>query len=89
MSEEPLDSLLEFPCEFPIKAFGEGDDFAALIAALVGAHVPGLDPARVRVARSRSGRWLAVTVTVTAQSRAQLDAIYRDLSAHARVKMAL
>lgn len=89
MSEAPSDSLLEFPCDFPIKAFGEGDDFEALIVGLVRTHAPDLDPARVRVAASRTGRYVAVTVVVPAHSRAQLDAIYRDLSGHARVKMAL
>ena len=38
---------------------------------------------------SNGGQYLAVTVTFTAQSRAQLDTIYRELGQHERVVMVL
>ena len=84
------ESLLEFPCKFPIKAMGEADeDFDSLVVSLVRRHSPGLTEGAVRTRLSRNGRYMSVTVTVEAHSRAQLDAIYMDLSGDERVLMAL
>ena len=83
-------SLFEFPCSFPLKAIGRaGDDFEALVVSIVRRHVPGLDGGAVTSRPSRAGKYLAVTVTFTAASQAQLDALYRELSAHERVMMVL
>jgi len=43
----------------------------------------------VRSRASRDGNFLALTITFQAKSRAQLDAIYSDLSAHDDIIMAL
>jgi putative lipoic acid-binding regulatory protein len=83
-------SLFEFPCSFPLKAIGRaGDDFEALVVAIVRRHVPAWDACAVTSRPSRAGKYLAVTVTFTAESQAQLDALYRELSAHERVVMVL
>ena len=87
MSDE---SLLEFPCEFPIKMMGkDSPEFRATARALVEIHTGPLEDDRVQSALSRNGRFVSVTVTVNAQSRQQLDDIYRDVSAHPSVLMAL
>jgi hypothetical protein len=84
------ESLLEFPCNFPIKVMGHRSaDFHLLVADIVGRHVPDLDVGRLRYRDSRNGRYRSVTVVIQASSRAQLDAIYQDLSRHERVVMAL
>ena len=84
------ESPLQFPCAFPIKVMGVGDPgFQALIVELVRQHAPDLDEARVRVRDSRAGRYQSVTVTVNARDRAQLDAIYQDLSGNPHVKLVL
>lgn len=84
------DTLLTFPCDFPIKVVGRGDaDFDALVIAIVQRHAPDLDLARVLGRNSRHGNWRAVTLVVRATSQAQLDALYGELSAHERVTMAL
>lgn len=89
MSDTPP-SLLEFPCDFPIKVMGlTSPDFRVLVIELVRRHAPDLDESRVRVQESRGGRYLAVTLNIRATSKAQLDAIYRELSRHERVVMAL
>lgn len=82
------ESLIEFPCEFPVKAFGrDADGFAERVIELVRRHAPA---ARIDTARpSRSGRYVAVTVRVRATSREQLDAIYGDLAADECVLNAL
>jgi putative lipoic acid-binding regulatory protein len=87
--QEP-ESALAFPCLFPVKAMGSNvEEFGAHVRAIIGRHVVAADVASVSERESRGGRYLAVTVTVRARSRAQLDAIYRDLSADPRIAFAL
>ncbi len=84
------ESPLQFPCEFPIKIMGAGTPgFRGLVMDLVRRHAADLDEGRVRVRDSRTGRYQSVTVVVNAQSRAQLDAIYRELSGHPDIAMVL
>lgn len=88
--ESQPETLIEFPCEFPIKAFGkQADDFEGQIFALVKAHVPELERSDLTARPSTGGKYVAVTAHITAQSQAQLDAIYHDLTDSASVLMAL
>lgn len=87
MSEE---TLLEFPCEFPIKIMGrESAEFRQRARALVEKHTGELQDESVNYAVSRNGSFVSVTITVPAQSQDQLDAIYRDVSGDDAVLMAL
>ena len=84
------ESPLRFPCDFPIKVMGMGDSgFRELVMDLVRRRAPDLDETRVRVQNSRAGRYQSVTVVVNARARAQLDAIYQDLSEHPQIKLVL
>lgn len=84
------DTLLEFPCEFPIKVMGETrDGFAEAVVAVVACHAPGFDATRVEMRPSSTGKYLSLTCTVTATSKAQLDDLYRALTAHPMVKVVL
>lgn len=84
------ETLLEFPCDFPIKVMGAArDDFAQAVVAVVRAHAPDFDAATVELRASGKGNYLAVTCTVRATSREQLDDLYRDLSSHPYVKIVL
>ncbi len=85
----PEQSPLRFPCEFPIKVMGEPPEFVELVRELIDRHLETPDDYQLSVRESRNARYLSVTVTITATSRAQLDAIYRELSGHERVLMAL
>ncbi len=79
---EKKPSLLEFPCDFPIKVFGYSQEgLATLVLSLVRNHVPGLAEDAVSSRLSGGGKYIAVTVNVIAQSQAQLDAIYQELTA--------
>lgn len=83
-------SALQFPCRFPIKVMGYwAEDFDALVTQIVRRHVHDLGEGAVSSRESRGGRYLAVTVTIEAKSRDQLDAIYRDLTSETRVVMVL
>ncbi|WP_341676619.1 DUF493 domain-containing protein [Niveibacterium sp. SC-1] len=82
--------LLEFPTDFPLKIMGEAQDgFAQAIAIVVCHHAPDFDPATMEMRASSNGKYLSLTCTVRATSRAQLDDLYRDLTSHPMVKVVL
>ena len=84
------ETLFEFPCHFPIKVMGRADcGLDAVVIEIVSRHAPGVDTTAISIRPSRGGKWIAVTLTFEAQSKPQLDAIYRDLSAHELVVWAL
>ena len=89
MSDSAAD-IFQFPCAFPVKAFGRNsDDFEALVIAIVRRHAPDLADHAVSRRLSANGKYRSVTATFTAHSRAQLDALYSELSAHEQVLMLL
>ena len=84
------DSILKFPCVFPIKMMGRDSvEFRKTARMLVEQHAGPVDDAAIRSARSRKGNFVSITITVVAQSQEQLDNIYRELTAHEDVLMAL
>jgi putative lipoic acid-binding regulatory protein len=84
------EGLLRFPAEFPVKVMGrDSEAFRTLTLAIVERHAGPLAPERITERRSRAGRFLALTYTIRAESRAQLDAIYQDLTASGLVLVAL
>ncbi|HXE21725.1 MAG TPA: DUF493 family protein [Rhodoferax sp.] len=84
------DSLIEYPSAFPIKIMGaKADGFVHAMTRIVEQFDPSFDAATVELRDSRAGNYLGITVTVTATSREQLDALYRALSTHPMVKMVL
>ncbi len=86
---EPASALV-FPTDFPIKIMGLNQlEFEPQMVAIVRAHAPDLDDTLVEVRQSRAGKYLSLTVTVRARSRAQLDAIYLELTSHPLVKVVL
>lgn len=87
MTEE---SIIEFPCDFPIKMMGrDTPEFRATARRLVENHVGPIADKAVQANLSGKGNFVSVTVTVTATSQQQLDDIYRDVSGHDDVLMAL
>lgn len=82
--------LIEFPSRFPIKAMGPNNaQFVASITSLAGEHDPTFDAASVQVRDSTAGKYVSVTVVVTATSREQLDNLYRAIQANPQVKFVL
>ena len=89
MNEEK-ETLLEFPCQFPVKAMGVNkDEFVAHVLNLLAPHCPTLDESHIKTRPSSSGKYVSVTITVTATSQLHLDAIYYSLTDSERVLMAL
>ena len=88
--DQEQESLLTFPCDFPIKAMGKaGCDLDMVVVEIVRRHAPDLHEGAIRSRTSTKGNYVSVTVTVRATSRAQLDAIYQDLVDCEAVLMAL
>ncbi|MDA8256050.1 MAG: DUF493 domain-containing protein [Betaproteobacteria bacterium] len=84
------DTLLEFPCDFPLKIMGASDaGFAQAVAAVVLRHAPDFDVATMEMRPSRAGNYLSLTCTVRAVSQVQLDALYLELTSHPMVKVVL
>ncbi|MGB3835632.1 DUF493 family protein [Castellaniella sp.] len=86
----PEDSLIRYPCDFPIKVMGRAQDtFLPAMSALVQGFIPDFDPATIEVRPSRSGNYLGLTLLVRVQSRQQLDDLYRALHGHDLVSVVL
>lgn len=89
MSEND-DTLLTFPADFPIKIMGEKrEGFAHAMIELVQRHAPDFRADTLEMRASSSGKYLSLTCTIRATSKAQLDALYREITAHPWVNMAL
>jgi putative lipoic acid-binding regulatory protein len=84
------DSLIEYPSQFPIKVMGEQvDGFVHAMTAIAAQFDPTFDASTVELRPSKGGKYLGITLNITATSREQLDELYRTLSTHPMVKMAL
>jgi putative lipoic acid-binding regulatory protein len=83
-------TLLSYPTDFPIKVMGRKEArFAHTVVSIVRRHAPDFDAATMELRPSRQGNYLSVTCTIRAQSREQLDALYKDLCDHPSVVMVL
>jgi len=86
----PDQSLIEYPSRFPVKVMGANvDGFVHAVTEIARRFDPGFDAATVEMRPSSGGKYLGVTVTITATSREQLDELYRTLSTHPLVKVVL
>ena len=86
----PTESLIEYPCLFPIKVMGaQADGFVAAMVSIARQFDPAFDEARVELRPSKAGNYLGITLPINAISREQLDELYRTLSTHPMVKMVL
>jgi len=89
-SDPRRDSLIDYPCAFPIKVMGRKvDGFVHTLTEIALRHDAGFDAATIELRDSKAGNYLGVTLTVQAVSRDQLDALYRELTSHPLVKVVL
>jgi putative lipoic acid-binding regulatory protein len=87
VSEVP-ESLLKFPTDVPVKVFGRNDKkFRAAAVRVARAHYG--DAHTVVEHLSKKGNYLSLTITVHAESRAQIDAMYSDLVASDEIIMVI
>jgi putative lipoic acid-binding regulatory protein len=75
-------TLLEFPCEFPIKVMGRtGIGLHERVTEIIRRHASQLNNQAITSRLSRYGNYVSITAVVPATSQRQLDDIYRELSA--------
>lgn len=87
---KPTESLLTFPSDFTIKVFGLAtDEFEATVFGIIHKHVSNLSDRAIHSRLSENGKYKSLSITVHAESKEQLDQIYRELSSNPQVLMAL
>jgi putative lipoic acid-binding regulatory protein len=90
-SDRPrADTLIEYPCRFPIKVMGaKVEGFVHAVTTVARAFDPDFDATSIELRESKGGNYLGITITINATSREQLDEVYRTLSTHPMVKVVL
>ena len=84
------ETLLEFPCRFPIKVMGrDTPEFRPDVLDIITEHAGEISADDVRMQPSSKGSFVSLTVTITAESRQQLDEVYLELQADEQVMMVL
>ena len=84
----PERSLIEYPCDFPIKVMGAHvEGFAVAIAHVARQFDPAFEASTMEHRPSKGGNYLGLTITVRVTSREQLDELYRTLTSHPMVRM--
>lgn len=90
LDDSRKESLIDYPCLFPIKVMGaKVDGFVQAVTHVAEQFDPSFDASTIELRPSKAGNYLGVTLTVTATSREQLDELYRTLSSHPMVKVVL
>ena len=86
----PEQSLIEYPCYFPIKVMGAHvEGLVAAIAHVARQFDPSFDPETIEQRPSKGGNYLGLTISVYVTNRETLDELYRTLSSHPMVKVVL
>ena len=89
-TEIPQETLIEFPCDFPIKVMGETHvDFSKEIIQAIQSLITNFDASQIEMRGSSGGKYISLTCTVYVTSKPQLDDVYRALTAHPMVKFVL
>jgi uncharacterized protein len=81
---------LEFPTDYPLKVIGRpAEEWRARVHAIVLRHVATLESRRVSERLSANGNFVSVSYLLRAESRAQVEALVRELKACEGVVMLL
>ncbi len=83
-------SPFDFPCDIPVKVFGRNEpDFRDAVVGIVRGLFPDFTEEALTERSSRQDRFISLTVTVWVEERAQIDALYTELTGHDSVLMVL
>ena len=84
------ESLIQYPCDLPIKVFGRNvSGFRETVIEIVSAHCIAPPTNRIREQLSRDSGYSSLTITIKADSREQVDALYQELCDSDDVMMVL
>lgn len=80
------DDLIEFPCDYPVKAMGyTSDSFESHVLDLVSRHAELTEPRQISSRSSSGGKYTSITVSVYARSREHLELVYAQLKEDDRI----
>jgi len=90
-SELPKEeSLIEFPCEFPVKVMGAAiPEFHTKIKTIAKKHDPEYIPEETKQNTSKTGKYVSLTLNIHAKNKPQLDDLYQELTDNELVLWAL
>ena len=81
---------LKFPCDFPISVMGLNvPEYKQTIFEILKKHVPEVTEDGLQTAYSANKKYCSIKTRFTAQSREQMDWLYKELTAHELVKWVL
>lgn len=76
---EEHSSPIEFPCDFIIKVMGKTEEgFEKLVLDIIQKEFPDIKTDDIKKRPSKEKNYIALTVTVYAESKEQLDRVYKD-----------
>lgn len=85
-----MPSLIEYPCQFPIKIMGlKTPELLDSVSSIVLRFDADWTQQKLTIRESKTGKYQALTITINANNRQQLDDLYRALSSHPLVNMVL
>ena len=79
--EKSRESLIDFPCQFPIKIIGKDCSiFENTVSQIMAKHDQKYSELSVKKNKSKNKNYIALTWVVNVNNQDELDNIYRDLS---------
>ena len=89
-TKEPAELGLQFPCDMPMKVIGvNSTDFEKAVWDIIEQHQLGVFVEDIQSKLSREGTYCSISFHFLAETRAQVDALYIDLTANEFVKWVL
>lgn len=86
------ETLLEFPCNFPMKIMGENNaqmNFVDFVSKIICKHAPDFDFQSIQTKLSRNQKYISLTCVIPATNQVQLDNLYIELSKNPLIKFVL
>lgn len=90
IDDKEKESFIKFPCDFTIKVLGKNnDEFENIVLMIVRKHFPTFGNGKLQKRTSKNEHYLSLSITIHAESKAQLDALYTDLNKSNEILMTL
>jgi putative lipoic acid-binding regulatory protein len=84
------DTLLTFPCTFPIKIMGLNEsNFYEDVSLMVQNHFPHTLKKDYQIKYSKENKYIAITVILNVHDKQTLDNLYIELNKHPNIRMVL
>jgi Uncharacterized conserved protein len=90
LTDNQHNELMDYPCQFTIKTMGYANiEFDVIVVDIIRRHAPDISDHSVKSTFSKTKKYVSVSITITAQNKQQMDAIYQDLTDCEHVLMSL